>query len=294
MDRRFDISIDKRVLILYFIDAGDSEMPIDIVVCIKQVPDPEAFDKITFDAATGTIRRTGIPLITNPVDRHALEEALRIREAFGGAVTVITMGPPQSRKSIEEALAMGADKGAILCDQAFAGADTLATACALSGGISSLDHYDLILCGNETVDGATGQVPSQLAEFLDLPHVTWARKIDVIEGRRAIIERVVENGYLRVEVQFPAVIAVLKTINSYRLPTVLGIMEAAGKEVLEFGCFSCESMGVDSGEMGSRGSPTRFAGITESAQLRKAVMITGEPREIAAKLTKELHHRDAL
>ena len=130
-------------------------MPIDLIVCIKQVPDPEAFDKITFDSSTGTISRIGIPLITNPSDRHAVEEALRIREEFDGSVTIITMGPPQARKSVEEALSMGADRGAILCDQAFAGADTLSTACILAGGIRLLGRCDLILCGNETQPCAT-------------------------------------------------------------------------------------------------------------------------------------------
>ena len=270
-------------------------MPLNIIVCIKQVPDPEFFDKITLDPSTGTIRRTGVPVITNPMDRHALEEAICIREKCGGSITALTMGPPQARKSLDDALAMGADRGVLLCDQAFAGADTLATACVLSGGIRSLGPFDLIICGNETADGATAQVPAQLAEMLGIPHVTYARKIDIIaDGSRALVERTVEGGFLRVEVVLPAVIAVLKTINGYRLPTVLGIMEAAGKEVLDLGCFSCESTGVDSGEMGSRGSPTRFAGITESAQLRKVEMITGEPRETAAKLIKELHHMDAL
>jgi electron transfer flavoprotein beta subunit len=268
-------------------------MPLSIVVCIKQVPDPEHFDKITLDPTTGIIHRTGVPVITNPLDRHALEEALRIREKYGGSITAVTMGPPQARKSLDDALAIGADRGALLCDQVFVGADTLATACVLSAGIRFLGPFDLILCGNETADGATAQVPAQLAEMLGIPHVTYARKIDVIEDGRALVERTVEDGFLRVEVVLPAVIAVLKTINSYRLPTVLGIMEAAGKEVLELGCFSCESMGVDSSEMGSQGSPTRFAGITESAQLRKAEMITGEPSEIAATLIKKLHHMDA-
>jgi electron transfer flavoprotein beta subunit len=271
------------------------EMPLNIVVCIKQVPDPEFFDKITLDPSTGTIRRTGVPVITNPLDRHALEEALRIRERLGGSVTAVTMGPPQARKSLDDALAMGADRGVLLCDQTFAGADTLATACVLSGGIRFLEPFDLILCGNETADGATAQVPAQLAEMLDLPHVTCARKIDLTaDSSKALVERAVEQGFLRVEVVLPAVIAVLKTINTYRLPTVLGIMEAAGKEVLQLGCTVCESVGMDPGDIGSLGSPTRFAGISETASLRKVEMITGDPKDIADQLIKKLHHGDAL
>lgn len=269
-------------------------MPIDIIVCIKQVPDPEYFDKIILDPSTGMIRRTGIPVITNPADRHAVEEALRIKEEFGGSVTVLTMGPPQARKSIDEALAMGADRGALLCDQVFAGADTLSTAYILSGGINLIGRYDLILCGNETVDGSTGQVPAQLSEFLGLPHTTHARRIDMIDDRRAIIERVVENGYLRVEMELPAVVAVLKRINTYRLPTVMGIMEASQKEVLELGCSACESLGMNSCEMGLEGSPTRVAEVYESPQRRRVEMIAGETQEIAKQLIRRLRQLDAL
>ncbi|MFB3924562.1 MAG: electron transfer flavoprotein subunit beta/FixA family protein [Syntrophales bacterium] len=270
-------------------------MPLSIIVCIKQVPDPESFDKITLDPVYKTVRRSGIPVITNPADRHALEEALRIKDETGAFVTVITMGPPQARKSLEEALATGADRGVILCDQAFAGADTLSTACTLAGGIRFLGGYDLILCGNETVDGATGQVPAQLAEFLDLPHVTYVRKIDVIgKERKAVVERILENGYLRVEVKLPAVIAVLKGINRYRLPTVMGIMEAATKEILDLGCPACESAGVDPGMMGLRGSPTRVADVFESRESRSVEMISGEPREIAKRLVRRLHQMEAI
>lgn len=266
----------------------------NIIVCIKQVPDPEFFARITFDPSTGTIQRTGVPVVTNPLDQHALEEALRIREKFGGTVTAVTMGPPQARKSLDDALAMGADRGALLCDQAFAGADTLATACSLAAGIRLLGPFDLILCGNETVDGATAQVPAQLAEMLDIPHTTSARKIVLGNDGRALVERAVEGGFLRVETVLPAVIAVLKGINTYRLPTVLGIMEAAGKEVLELGCPACESIGIDLTDLGFRGSPTRFAGITEAARQRRVEMLSGDPKDIAAALIKKLHHLNAL
>ncbi|MEN6464462.1 MAG: electron transfer flavoprotein subunit beta/FixA family protein [Syntrophaceae bacterium] len=269
-------------------------MPLDIIVCIKQVPDPEHFNKITLDPSTGTITRTGVPLITNPADRHALEEALRLREHLGGSVTALTMGPPQARQSLEEALAMGADKGVILCDRAFAGADTLATACVLAGAVKSLGRWDLILCGNETVDGATGQVPAQLAELLGVPHVTHARKIYEPSESACRVERAVEDGYLKIELQFPAVVAVLKSINEYRLPTVLGIMEAMGREVRELGCTACESAGIETGEMGLAGSPTRIAGIVELPKARHAEMIQGEPEEAAKELVRRLRRADAI
>jgi len=269
-------------------------MPLNIIVCIKQVPDPEYFSKITLDPSTLTITRTGVPLITNPSDRHALEEAIRLRESFGGSVTALTMGPPQARKVLEEALATGADRGVILCDPAFAGADTLATACALAGAIKSLGPWNLILCGNDTVDGSTGQVPAQLAELLEIPHVTHARKIHTPGEHIFSVERAMECGYLKIELQLPAVIAVLRSINQYRLPSVMGIMEALGKEIIELGCPACESAGIAITEMGLTGSPTRVVGIIEVQKKKTAEMIQGEPGEAAKELIKRLRRLDAI
>lgn len=269
-------------------------MALRIVVSIKQVPDPEHFDKISFDPHTGSIRRTGIPLVANPLDRHALEEALIIKERHGGLIYAITMGPPQARKVIEDALAMGVDKGAILCDQLFAGADTLATARILSAGVRSLGDCDLILCGNDTADGATGQVPAQLAEFLGIPHVTHARKIDVLDEKSAVVERSIEGGYLKIEVRFPAVISILKSINRYRLPTVMGLVEAAGKEIVELDASTCGKFGLVNDEMGLRGSPTRVAEVFKSGVKRRVSMIEGEPETVARKLVRTLREREAI
>lgn len=269
-------------------------MPLEIIVCVKQVPAPEFFNKITMDASTGTISRTGIPLITNPADRHALEEAIRIKELFGGSVSVLTMGPPQARAVLQEALATGADKGVLLCDRAFAGADTLATARAISGAMKALGSWDLVLCGNETVDGATGQVPAQLAQFLGVPHVTHARKISLSDESTGIVERSVEGGFLRIEITLPAVIAVLNSINEYRLPTVTGIMEANGKEVVELGCNVCESAGVRSCDMGLSGSPTRISGMVQLQKSKDAEILTGDPRDVVKELFKKLRRLDAI
>jgi len=270
-------------------------MPLRILVCIKQVPDPEQFDRITLDPITGAINRAGISPVTNPIDRHALEEALRIREALGGSVTVLTMGPPQARKCLEDALAMGADRGVLLCDMAFAGADTLATAAVLAAGIRSAGDFDLVLCGNESVDGATGQVPGQLAEAMGWPRVTHARKIGFAAGgKAALVEREIEGGFLRVEVRLPAVIAVVKRINLYRLPTIFGILEAGKKEIVEVGCAACECAGVRAEAMGLGGSPTRVAGIFQSHRKRHVEMIGGEPKEAARNLVRKLRELDAL
>lgn len=269
-------------------------MSLNIVVCIKQVPDPAHFDKISLDTMTGSIKREGIPVITNPADRHALEEALRKKEEFGGIVTALTMGPPQARKCIEDALAMGANRGAILCDAAFAGADTLSTARILAGGIRFLGDFDLILCGNETVDGSTGHVAVQLSEVLGIPHITCASRIDLVDEKTAVVRRDIENGYMKVEVKLPAVISVLKSINRHRLPTVAGIMEAAGKEIAELGLSIFESVGITGSELGLQGSPTRVLEVFEPSQRRKVELLEGEPEEAVRKLVKRLHELEVL
>ncbi len=269
-------------------------MPLNIAVCIKQVPDPEQFDRIAMDPGTGSIIRSGIPAVTNLLDRHALEEALLIREKYGGSVTVLTMGPPQARKCLEEALATGADGGVLLCDPSFAGADTLATARVLAAGIQTLNGCDLVICGNESADGATGQLPAQLAFFLGLPHVTYVKKIHWMDERRVVIERSTEEGYLKVDLRLPAVIAVLRKINTYRLSTVMGIMEAAGKPIAEHGCAVCEGAGLSWEEIGGKGSPTKVAGVFEPAHRRKVEMMEGEPQEIAKKLLRKLHELDVI
>lgn len=263
-------------------------MPFHIIVAVKQIPDPDHFDKLSVDPRTGSISRAGVPLITNPLDRHALEEALRIKEKLGGTVSVITMGPPQARKTIEDALAMGADRGSILCDPSFAGADTLATARIVSAGIRSFGEFDLIICGNDTLDSATGQVPPQVAEFLNVAHVTHVRKIKVFGTESIMVERVVEGGFFRIEVKLPAVISVLKTINTFRLPTVEGIMEAAGKEIRELNLSVCRKFDIGDDGPGLQGSPTRVHAVVESTVKHKAMMITGEPENAAKRLVAKL------
>jgi electron transfer flavoprotein beta subunit len=135
----------------------------DTVVCIKQVPHPDHFCQITLDPVTKAIRREGVPLIMNPVDRNAIEAALQLRDRFPGKVTVLTMGPPQSREALEEALAMGADEAILLCDRAFAGADAYATALTVAAAIKKFCPFSLVLCGSETVDSGTRMVGPMLA-----------------------------------------------------------------------------------------------------------------------------------
>jgi electron transfer flavoprotein beta subunit len=251
----------------------------NIIVCIKQVPDPREFSKITIDPVRKTIVREGIQAVINPLDRHALEEALRIREKYGGKVTVVSMGPPQALEACKEALAFGADEAVLLCDKLLAGSDTLATAYALSKAIRRLKPYNLILCGNETVDGSTGQVPPQLAEFLELPHVTRVRRIELVDDGKAIVESVLEHGCRVVEVKLPAVLAVVKEINTPRILSVFGIVAAASKKIIQW---SVSDIEADIGMIGLEGSPTRVTDVFTPEIKRRCEIFKG-PVEDAVK-----------
>jgi electron transfer flavoprotein beta subunit len=252
-------------------------MRFDIIVCIKQVVHPDYLGKVSLDSETGTIDRSGAPAVINPVDKNALEEAIRIRQKLPGRIIVLTMGPPQARKALEEALAMGADEAVLLCDPVFAGADTLATARALASGIEKIENFALVLCGSATIDSGTGQVPVQLAEFLDLPCVTNADELTIQDEQTLLVRRAWEHGYIRARAKLPAVVAVTDKINQPHLPGVLDIMAATGKEIREW---RSTDIGVPGDHVGLIGSPTRFYQIGEFHAARQGVLLTGSPAEV--------------
>lgn len=255
-------------------------MGLDIVVCIKQVVHPDYLGKVSLDPETGTIDRTGAPAVINPGDKNALEEAVKIRENSSGRVIVLTMGPVQARKALEEALAVGADEAIHLCDPAFAGADTLATARALTFGIEKIEHFDLILCGGTTIDSGTGQVPLQLAEFLGLPCITDTDEITIQDEQTLLAKRVWERGYIKARMKLPAVVAVTGTINQPRLPSVLDIMAATRKEIKEW---HAADIGAPVGDIGLDGSPTRFHQIDQFHATRQGVLLRGSAEEAVNK-----------
>lgn len=259
----------------------------DIIACMKQVPHPEHFSEVTFDPVRGTKIREGIPAVINPPDRSALEEALRLREAHGGTVTVLSMGRPQTRESLEEALAMGADRAIHLCDKAFSGADTLATAATLAAAVRKLGRFDLILCGAESMVGATGQVGPQLAELLDIPQVTLVKAIESAGGGRLVVRRALERGYMRVMVSLPALLTVTRQINTPRLPSIMGIMEASSKETLTWGC---AELGIMPDTVGLDGSPTKVVSIwqRQAAHARQGEVFSGAASQAARKAVAKL------
>ena len=263
----------------------------NVVVCIKQVPHPDHLARITLDPETGTVRREGIPAIINPSDRNALEEALRVKENHVGTVTALTAGPPAGKKVLEEALAMGADNAVHLCDPTFAGADTLATAQTLAYGIRNMAQYDLVLCGDATIDSGTGQVAVQLAELLSLPAVTNVAEITVEEDGCLVLKRVWERGFVRVRTRCPAVIGVTANINQPRLATLTGIMAATQKTVT---CWNAADINAESACVGLDGSPTQFYQLSEFHAKRQGELLEGSPEDVVSKTVARLTRLEIL
>lgn len=261
--------------------------PLNMTICVKPVPDSRYWDRLTLDPRTKVLRREGIPVIISPLDKNAIEEALRIKEARGGGkVSVISMGPPNTTEVLAMAYALGVDEAYLLSDRAFAGADTLATACALAAGIKKVGNFDLVLFGNESLDGSTGQVGPQVAEMLDLPSLTRVEKIDFADDDTARVRTRIEGGYMVTEVKLPAALAVTKDINLPRLTPVFGALWATEKQTTVFSAAHCD---VSNDNIGLAGSPTYVPEVANIEMTRKGEIIKGEPADIARQLVEKLH-----
>jgi electron transfer flavoprotein beta subunit len=257
-----------------------------IVVCLKPVPDPKHWNRLQLDPKTRTLVRKGIPSTINPLDRHALEAAVSLREQQGGEVLVVSMAPEDSQPVLKEALAMGADRAVLLSDRIFAGSDTLGTAYVLSAGIERLGGFDLILCGDETIDGGTAQVSAQLAEFLGVPNVMHVSGLEVFPEKPWLVRSQIEHGYTLVEIEPPMALSVVKTINTPRYVTLMNILEAEQKPIE---VWSADDVTLSEPWAGLAGSPTQMADLFVPERKGMAEMITGDPKEQAAKLADRLH-----
>ena len=245
----------------------------NIVVCVKQVPAP---NEHRFDETTRTLVREGVMLTLSSLDRRALLEALRLRGEVGGTVTVLTMGPAQARSALMEALALGADRGVQLTDALFAGADTLATARTLARALDRLAP-DLVVCGKFTIDSETSQVPSEIAEILDLPQITSARKIRPTEGERVLlVERETDEGYEQYEITLPAVLSVTELVISGRRPSPEDLAAADGSLIETW---SAADLGGDTSVYGAAGSPTWVAEHRPANLDRGGPVVSGESAE---------------
>jgi len=253
-----------------------------IIVCLKQVPDAR---QVKLDPETHTLIRTGVESIINPYDMYALEEGLRIKERRGGAVTVLTMGPPQAEDALREAVSYGADEAVLLSDRAFAGADTWATTYTLARGIQKIGPFDLILCGKQAVDGDTAQVGPGLAERLSLPYAAWVRKIEALEDGWIRIQRLMDDGYDRLELALPALLTVVKEINEPRVPSLKGKMRAKSLKIPVYGA---AEIGADLRETGLAGSYTQVVRIFAPVRAREKEWLTGSVENQVGQLLHKL------
>ena len=227
----------------------------NIIVCIKQVPDTT---EIKIDPETNTLIREGVESIINPFDLYAIEEAIRLKEQYGGKITAISMGPPQVEKALREAVAIGIDEILLLTDRKFAGADTWATSLTLSEAVKKLGNYDLILFGQQAIDGDTAQVGPGVATHLGIPQTAFVKKIESIENNKIIVQRLMEDGYDRIEMTLPAAITVVKEINVPRLPSLRGKRNAKQTELKTW---NADDLQLDEDSIGLNGSPTQVIKI---------------------------------
>jgi electron transfer flavoprotein alpha/beta subunit len=258
---------------------------LNVVVCVKAVPDPKQADTIRIDPVTKTLTRADVPLVINPLDKNAMEAALQLKEQRGAQVTVVSMGPPGAAKIVMECLALGADRGFLLSDRAFAGADAYATAYTLAKGIERNGLPDLILCGMASSDGSTEWVGPMLAIFLGMPVVAMVHEIVESSGERWQVKASIENGYRLVRVQLPAVLTVTRDLNTPRALSFSGIVKARKKEIGEWGL---EELGVPEDSVGLKGSPTIVTKMATQESRREVEMLEGTREEKAERLVRIL------
>ena len=250
----------------------------NIIVCIKQVPETT---EVKINPQTNTLIREGVKSIINPFDMYAIEEGVRLKERFGGKVTVISMGPPQAESALREAISMGGDEAILITDRAFAGSDTWATSFTLACAIRKIGDFDLILCGKQASDGDTAQVGPGISTHLDIPQVTYVKKIEDIDDRKAKVERMVEEGYEVILTPLPCVMTVVKEINEPRLPSLKGKMRAKKIEIIRW---TAKDIGCDSKNIGLEGSPTRVVKIFTPPPRKGGEILQGDVNEVTGKL----------
>lgn len=254
-----------------------------ILVCIKQVP---GTTEVEVDEKTGVLKRDGIDSKLNPYDLYALETSLKLKEKFGGEISVLSMGPPQAAEIIKEAYMMGIDKGALLTDRRFAGADVLATSYTLSQGVKKLGEHDLIICGKQTTDGDTAQVGPEMAEFLSIPHVANVRKILDIHEDHIVVEMDMPDTIEVAKVKFPCLVTVEKGIYQPRLPSFKLKLETKDREIPFYGLDDFEDKNEKN--YGLNGSPTQVLRVFPPEINKDHEIWKGNSEELADRLSEKI------
>ena len=259
-----------------------------ILVCIKQVPDSA---QIRVHPVTNTIMRQGVPTIINPYDLFSLEEALRLRDKFGGEVTVLTMGPPMAAEALRKALAIGADRAVLLTDRAFAGSDTLATTYALAQAIRKISEVygpqDIVFTGKQTIDGDTAQVGPGVAKRLDLLQLTYVAKVESCDPERKeiVVERRAEGGVQLLKTKLPCLITTIEGVNEVRRGTIDDSLRAARAQIVTWSAKDAEI--ADLTKCGLKGSPTIVKKVfAPTPRTERAALI--EPQKTAAETADAL------
>jgi len=241
----------------------------NIVVLVKQVPDTWAERKL--DATTKTLDRASVDVVMNEIDEYAVEEALRIKEAQGGEVTIVTMGPDRAVETIRKALSMGADKAVHLSDEALAGSDAVQTSYALAKVLDTVE-YDLVIAGSEATDSRMSIMTALLAERTGKPQLSGARKVTA-EGSTVRIERQTENGYDVVEAATPAIVSVVEKINEPRYPSFKGIMAAKKKPLTTL---TVADAGIDAAAVGLASAPSQVVDFTNKPPRQAGQIVKDE------------------
>jgi len=251
---------------------------VNIIVCVKPVPNPEKYNLLRIDTITKRLVREGIPTIVNPADKNALEIALNLKAKHGGKITIVSMCPLFSQDRIKECLAMGADEAYIISDRAFGGADTFSTSYTLAKGIEKIGlDVDLILAGQDSADGATSQVPSQLGEWLKLPHLTNVIELRAEDGI-ANVKKKTSDGFIEYEVGLPAVIGIARGCNKPSMVNAMGIIKAKNKPL---SVFTRNDLDVEDCLIGLVGSPTQAGELISPDMTRASKLIEGNAVQVA-------------
>ena len=254
---------------------------VNILVLMKQVFQTA---DLRVDRSSKTIITQGVPRVISEADKNAVEEAVRIKEKHGGKITAITLGPPEAKEALREALAMGADEACLLTDPLFQGSDAHATANVLAAAVTKILEYDLVLCGAYSEDLFAFQVGPRLAEMCNLPQITYAAKLS-LENDRVIVERDLENERQVVEAKLPCLVSVVREINEPRLPTLMAIMAASKKPT---NIWNAADLALGPEELGFNGSLIEVLRSTVTVGERKRILLQGEAKEIASKVAKSL------
>ena len=263
---------------------------LNILVCVKQIPD---IDLVKMDPETGNLVRAGVPTLTNPLDLNALEAAVRVKEKYGGEITLITMGPPMAESTLRECLSVGGDKAVLISGRSFGGADTLSTSYSIAKAADMEGKFDLIFCGKESQDGATGQMASQLAERFDASQISCCCSIDDIRDGKLRAKRTLETGTEIVEATLPCLITVEKDNFYGRLPNLKAYLASKTAEITVYTENNID--GLDPEKIGVPGSGTIVPKIYPPELPEPGQIIrTGGPKTDVSELLKLLTEKDAI